>query len=447
MILKKIDPYPLFSQSSPENWAMNFPWLQNLKNSSLSRFKELGYPTPKQEDWKFTNLDPIFQTTFQIAENLPSDLSLFSAWKPIFLQIPNSIRLVFLNGYFAPELSGNLDALRKTPVRVEDFYSALKSNPDLIENKLAQIDRDPNNAFSALNTAFFQDGALIDLPDNTVLEMPIHLLFLTANQKRPSVTYPRVLVSIGRNCTANIIESYIGANREKYLTNAVTEISVGENSRAHHCKVQIENLNAVHMGRLTVRQNRDSEFTSHLISLGGQMARNELQIALDGEGAFCALNGLYKAGTRQHVDNQTLIDHLQPHGTSRELYKGILDGQSRAVFNGRIIVRPNAQKTDAIQSNKNLLLSDEGVIHSKPELKIFANDVKCKHGATIGRMDADMLFYLRSRGIGEEEAKRLLILAFASEIIDKIPIETLRHNLHQTIFEGLSHLGLPGGKT
>jgi Fe-S cluster assembly protein SufD len=262
-----------------------------------------------------------------------------------------------------------------------------------------------------------------------VLEEPIHLLFIATGDGVPSIVHPRVLVVLEEAAQATVVESYVGRGRGVYFTNAVSEVVLAEGAVADVYKLQRESVQAFHVAALGASQAKSSTFVSHVITLGGAIARNEVASTLGGEGADCTMNGLYEATGRQLVDNHTTIDHAKPHGTSRQLYKGILDGHAHGVFNGKVIVRPDAQKTDAVQSNKNLVLSDDATIDTKPELQIFANDVKCKHGATIGQLDHDVLFYLRSRGIGEAEARRLLVHAFSSEILDNVKLERVRAQL------------------
>jgi Fe-S cluster assembly protein SufD len=286
-----------------------------------------------------------------------------------------------------------------------------------------------------LNTAFFRDGAFIEIPDGLVLERPIYLLFISTAAGEPSIIQPRNLILAGRESQATIIECYIGASGS-YFTNSMTELAAGENSFIDSYKITAEG--GFHIGRLQVDQQRDSSFSSNSISLGGPLVRNDLVVALNGEGAQCSLDGLYFAAGREHVDNHTVIDHAKAHCSSREMYKGVLAGKSSAVFNGSIVVRKDAQKTDAKQSNRNLLLSEDAVVNSKPELEIYADDVRCTHGTTIGQIEHDALFYLRSRGIGEEEARDLLTYAFATEILDRIKVAPIRAAVEREMLWRLS---------
>ncbi|MBI2930830.1 MAG: Fe-S cluster assembly protein SufD [Planctomycetes bacterium] len=389
-----------------------------LRRRAIDRFAALGFPTGREEEWRFTDVTPVAETAFKLAAgaSLAGPLA-ETARGPL-----KACQLTFVNGRYAPQFS-NHDAA------AESLGALLKKGAAPLEAHLGQQASGDKNPFAALNTAFFRDGAVLRIPKGAVLEQPLHLLFISVPTGEPFVTHPRILIVVEEGAQATIVESYIGPAGGVYLTNAVTEIFAGPESLIDHYKVQRESAQAFHFATLQARQDRASVFASHSISLGAAIARNDIGTALDGEGAECTLNGLYEAGGRQLVDHHTMIDHAKPHGTSRELYKGILNGQARGVFDGRIIVRPNAQKTNAMQTNRNLLLSDKALVNTKPQLEILANDVKCKHGATIGHLDRDMMFYLRSRGIGFEEARRLLIHAFASEIVDEVKVDAVRAQL------------------
>lgn len=419
-------------------------WLQNLRQSAISRFAELGFPTTEDENWRFTSVAPIAKTRFKLADGYEQDSLRAEDLREVVFAGMDACRLVFVNGRYSAKLSSKAKFEKGDGICLESLAAALQSEPETIEQHLSRTAVLQGHSFNALNTAFFSDGAFVYLPEGFSLETPIHLLFISISNGQPLISHPRVLIVAGREAKAKIVESYVGMGSGNYFTNSVTELFVGENATVDYCKIQQENGKAFHVGSLNVRQDENSNFTSHSISFGGTLVRNDLNVALDAAGADCALNGLYMVSKHQHVDNHTTIDHAHPHGTSRELYKGILDGPSRAVFNGKIIVRPDAQKTDAMQTNKNLLLSEEGLIDTKPELKIFANDVKCKHGATIGQMDEEVLFYLRSRGIEEPAARALLVYAFASEMIDRIAIEPLKAALTRSLF---SKLPAPVGMT
>jgi len=299
--------------------------------------------------------------------------------------------------------------------------------------QLARIAPFDQHAFVALNTAFLDDGAYLKLPAGAIVPQPIHVLFITTSAAGRPVTHPRVLIVLEPNSQASVVETYAGDPDAAYFTNAVTEIVLGENAVLHHCKVQHESAAAYHIGSMQVRAGRSSTCASHSISLGGALVRNDIVAVLNGEGAECTLNGLYLADGQRLVDNHTTIDHAQPHCASREVYKGILADRARGVFNGKIVVRPDAQKTDAKQTNRALLLSADALINTKPQLEIFANDVKCTHGAAVGQLDDEAVFYLRSRGLGEAAARQLLIHAFAAEVLDRLSIEPIRARVEETL--------------
>jgi Fe-S cluster assembly protein SufD len=353
------------------------PWLQDLRHAAFQRFTELGFPTTHDEEWRFTNVAPIARTNFVQAGRA--------------LACP-------------PEAQQHL-------------------------GKYAPFD---HHAFVALNTAFLEDVTYIHIPRDQVVEQPIQIAHVGAGHARPAVAHPRTLIVVGPDAHCTIVETYSGAG--SYFTNAVTEIVAGSGSVVDHYKVQLESSSAFHIGVMFASLGRSANFSATCISLGGALVRNEVSATL-AEGTDATLNGLYLVNGTQHVDNHTSIDHAQPHGTSHELYKGILDGKASAVFNGRIIVRKDAQKTDSKQTNKNLVLSDEAVIDTKPELQIFADDVRCTHGATIGQLDAESLFYLQSRGIGKQDARSLLTYAFAQDIIDRIKVQSLKDSLERVLFE------------
>jgi Fe-S cluster assembly protein SufD len=331
---------------------------------------------------------------------------------------------VFVNGQHAARLS---HPGRPVPgIEVLSLGEVLRRQPQRVEPYLARITGEGANAFADLNTAFLEDGAAVFLSPGAVSEEPIHLIFLSTSPGSARVSYPRTLIVAGPGSRARIVESYGGPAGEVYFTNAVTEIVAGEDSSVDHYKLQEESESAFHVATLAVRQERASRFSNTQIALGAALFRQDIGVVLGGEGGECVLNGLFVADRSQHTDTHTRIDHATPHCVSRELYRGIMDGRARGVFHGLILVRKDAQKTDAYQTNRNLLLSREALVNSTPQLEILADDVKCKHGSTTGQLDPGALFYLRSRGIGEAAARSLLTYAFASEVLQGIPLETLR---------------------
>jgi Fe-S cluster assembly protein SufD len=398
--------------------AKSLTGFADLRKKAIARFAERGFPTGREERWRFTDTTPVTETHFKPATGTanPSQFSGLAAGALKALQI------TFVDGRFAPAFS----ALDLPPgVGIESLAEVLKTSPDV----LAPYVLVPEEPFELLNTAFFRDGAVLRIGDGVTLDRPIHVLYLSSLHGEPYAMHPRMVITLGRGARASVVQSYLGPSGGTYLLNAVTTAALGEGSALDLTKVQRESPQAFHFESLDVRVGRSAAFTHHSISLGARLAPNDLDVTLEGEGAECSLFGLYEVAGQQHVDHHTLIDHAKPNCTSRELYKGVLDGRARAVFDGRIIVRPDAQKTSAMQTNKNLLLSKEALVHTKPQLEIFANDVKCKHGATIGQLDSDVLFYLRSRGIGLAEARRLLVHAFVSEIIDSVKADAVRSQI------------------
>ena len=397
----------------------------SLRDDAFSCFDRLGFPTTRLEEWRFTNVAPIAGTTF-VATTPDTD---YTRAELDALKLPRlgGPELVFVNGRFAPALSMT-DGL-PAGVRTRSLATVLADDAETIAPHLGRLARFDSHAFTALNTAFLRDGAVIEVASGVVVDTPIHLVFVTRSGAEPVLSHPRVLVLTDANSQVRVVESHAGDGETAYLNNTVTEISVGDHAVVDHYTVVREAESAFRVGSLHATLGRAGNFSSHTITLGGALVRNEASVVLAGEGGACTLNGLYLANGRQLVDNQTTIDHAQPHCDSHELYKGILDGRSRAVFNGKIIVRLDAQKTDAKQSNKALLLSESAQITTKPQLEIFADDVKCTHGATVGQLDTSSLFYLRSRGLSREQARQLLTHAFAADLLGHIKVEAIRAQL------------------
>jgi Fe-S cluster assembly protein SufD len=411
-------------------------WLLPLRKAAIARFAELGFPGTRHEEWRYTNVAPIAKSEFEPAS---ADLKTVTREQlsPFVFGDPDPILLVFVNGFFNEALS-SLAALPKG-VRVGSLATAVKQDVPLLEPHLGRHAAFDDQAFVALNTALMQDGALVHLGRNVVADRPIHLLFFSTASERPYASHPRVLILADPNSQAAIVEHYAGADEGTYFTNPVTEIVACENAVIDHYKVERESEEAFHVSTTQIHQYKSSAVSSHTISLGGRLVRHDLNAVLDEEGCDCTLNGLYMINGNQHVDNHLRVVHARPHCTSREFFKGILDGRARGVFTGRIIVCPDAQKTDGKQTNMNLLLSEEAQVESKPQLEIFADDVKCTHGATIGQVDKDALFYLRSRGLADDAARSMLIYAFARESLEHIQVEGLRTQLEQLLFERMPH--------
>ena len=404
-----------------------------LRKAGITRFAELGFPTLHDEDWRFTNVAPIAKLPFNpILEPVPGGVTAEAVAQSTFGSL-SATRLVFVNGHYVPELS-TPPADRK--IKVDSLARALSVDPDGIEKHLGQHAEDEDNPFTALNTAFFQDGALIEIPAGHTVGAPIHLLFVTTDKETGASTHPRNLIIAGKNSRATVLESYIGKDGS-YFTNAVTELVMGEGASLEHCKFQDESLRAFHIAAIHAHLGRSANLISHSIATGAKLSRNNIRTVLAGEGVECVLNGLYLTHNDQLADHHMVVEHAQPHCNSHEYYNGILDGRSKGVFHGRILVRQPAQKTDAKQTNKNLLLSEEATIDTKPQLEIYADDVKCTHGATVGQLNEESIFYLRTRGIGVEKARRMLIHAFAGEIIERIRYAPAREELDRIVWDRL----------
>ena len=402
-----------------------------LRKEALNRFGLLEFPTQKDEEWKYTNISPLLKHNFVPSSGkVPIEKELVK--KNLFDEIEHSL-LVFVNGHFTDEHSD----IKNLPsgVVAGSFSEAIKNNSPLIEKHFTKYAHHQNNIFTALSTAYTNDGAFIYVPDGKIVKEPIHLLFITNSKDQKLLTQPRNLFVAGKNSQVSIIEHYVSTEESIYFTNAVTEIVADESSVVNHIKLQEESGNAFHIARMEVDQERNSNFSSHSISIGGELTRNDVNTRFNDEGGECTLNGLYMIEGNQLFDAHTLIDHAMPHCTSYEHYKGILEDKSRGVFNGKVIVRPDAQKTNAFQENNNILLSNDAVVNTKPQLEIFADDVKCSHGATIGQLDEEARFYLKSRGIGEEASRTILLHAFASDVITSIKTESVRDYIEKIITE------------
>lgn len=405
-------------------------FLRGIRSRGMERFAETGFPTTRDEDWKYTSVAPIAKVAFRLAPPRPPALSptLIESFR---LPRGTAYEIVFVNGAFSPELS-QVPALPKG-VHVGRLADAAAKDRAAVEPLLARLASPESAPFVALNTAFLEDGAFVRVDRGTVVDKPIHVLHLATSPGEPVVAHPRLLAAFGERAEATLVETFAGIPGGVTFTNAVSEIAAGPAAVVKHVKIELELETSFHVATTHVRLERATNFSSQSISIGGAIVRNDANAVFGGEGAEATLDGLYLARGRQLVDNHTAIDHALPNCASREVYKGVLDGRARGVFNGKVFVRADAQKTDGKQTNKNLLLSEHASIDTKPQLEIFANDVKCTHGATIGQIDENALFYLRSRGIGRETARSLLIYAFATEITHKVPVEALRVRLEDLV--------------
>lgn len=404
-------------------------WLRTVRSSAIATFETAGFPSMKNEDWHFTNVAPLAAHKFQPAKK-GADVSSETISRIGFDQ--DWITLVFVNGRLQPQ--GNALTL-PAGLSITSLANEIGSDSEVIKRHFAKLATPESSSFTALNTAFANDGAVVRLAANTVVEKPIHLVFLSDSGAERAAIHPHNLIFAEKHSQATVIESYVAGGADIYFTNAVTEVFVAEGARLSHYKLQRESQNAFHVGTLQVHQARDSRYESFSFATGAELSRTNVYTTLAGDAAEAVLNGLYMVDGKQHVDHQTRIEHVAPNCPSHELYKGILDGRSHGVFNGKVYVHPEAQKTDGKQSNNNLLLSQEARVDTKPQLEIFADDVKCTHGATVGRLDDTALFYMRSRGISPSQARRLLTYAFAADVLEKIELEPLKEALEAQVLE------------
>ena len=401
-------------------------WLPTVRRAAIARFATLGFPTPRNEDWHFTSVAPIAESEFHpldspSGEVRPADLAPFLFGR---VEWPT---IVFVNGRYAPELSTTATVV--PGVRVTNLARAWREAPELLERHLSKIATFDAHSFTALNTAFMYDGAVVHVAKGVQADSPIHLLHVVDPIAARAVMHPRHLIVVDQHANARVIESYVSLGDARYFTNAVTEVALGDGAHLAHYKIQRESQRAYHVGTIEVHQPRDSKYASFSFATGAALSRTNIYTMLDGEGAEVWMNGLYMVDDEQHVDHQTRIEHAQPNCASHEVYKGILGGASHGVFNGKVFVRPIAQKTDGKQENNNLLLSDKARVDTKPQLEIFADDVKCTHGATVGKLDALSLFYMKSRGLSAELARRLLIYAFAADVLERLEVAEVRDAL------------------
>ena len=440
-ILKEQSAYSAAFRALQATGSADSPsWVERLRENAFARFEKLGFPSIKHEEWKYTNVAPIAKAEFNLAftsrKETPPALDV-AQLRGFIYEEAKLCQLVFVNGIYRRELS-SIESL-PDGVAVMDMADALKEEKyaTILREQLARGADFDDNAFTALNTAFIASGAFLFIPKGAQVESPVHLLFLADARQAAIASFPRVLVVAESGSTTTLIESYASLSDDAYFTNAVVEINLMDGARLSHYRVQRESAAAFHVATTRATLARNSNYDSTAITLGAQLSRQDIFVTLDEEGAECWVDGLYIVGEGQHTDTHSLIDHRQPHCTSHQLYKGILDGKSRAVFNGKIFVREGAQQTDARQTNRNLLLSNEARVDTKPQLEIFADDVKCAHGATVGQLEEEELFYLASRGLDAELARNLLTYGFAEEVIEKIKIESIKAQLDKAVLNRL----------
>jgi Fe-S cluster assembly protein SufD len=408
-------------------------WLQNLREEGLAAFSEQGWPTQSLEAWKYTSLQEVRETAFA-SPNLVAEPTVSAEDLQDFKLDIDTAQLVFVNGQYREEFS---DLSPVDEVTVTSLAEVLENEPERLEAYLGNFAEPDDEALTGLNTASFADGAFVEVPEGTVVDEPIHVLHVTADVGEPVAVHPRTLVVANANSQVSVVETYAGVDDAHVLTNAVTEIAANENATVDHVRLNRENDETIHVGTQEFEQQRDSNVRSTTVTFGSKLTRNNVYDVLDAEGVDAVLNGLYMGTEDQHVDNFTNIRHDEPHGDSRQLYKGVLDDASRGVFRGTIYVSPGAQKTNGYQHNPNLLLSEDSLANSVPQLEIFADDVKCSHGSTTGDVDEKWLFYLQSRGLSKDEAQDLLTYSFAGEVIEEISIEPVREVVQDLVLDKL----------
>jgi len=410
-------------------------WLGSLRRGALRRLEEIGFPTTKNEDWHFTNPTPLTWRCFAPDQNVTPGTVTAEQLAP-YLFDGDWATVVFVDGRYDAALSrgvetnvskGTIGSLR------EAFRDDLKTR--MLERLIGGAASYQENAFTALNTAFLQDGVFVHAPSDVTIGRPVHVLHVITADARDRLVSPRTLIVADTHAALTVVESFVSFGETSHFTNAVSEVYLAPGARVRHYKIQREALDAVHVGSTYTHQAQDSNYESFSFAVGASLSRTNISTVLDGPGAHATVNGVYMVAGTQTVDHQTRIEHARENCTSHEVYRGILDGESHGVFNGKVYVRPEAQKTDGKQSNNNLLLSDRAKIDTKPQLEIFADDVKCTHGATIGRLDPTALFYLKSRGVGTERARQLLTYAFAADVLEQITVEPVKARLEELAFE------------
>ncbi len=432
--MKASDPYlARFEDTFEREGASRGPsWLYPIRKAGISRFAEIGLPTPQHEDWRFTNVAPIARLPFKPLLT-PTEANV-KVDQFNFTSLPSS-RLVFVNGHYSARLSSVLP--QDSGIQIGSLSTAMAGDGALLQKYLGRFAKADENGFSALNSAFFTDGAFIHVPTGKAVRDAVHVMFISTTSEGGAAIHPRNLIIAEPGSKLTLIESYVCTVQSAYVTNAVSEFVIGDNAHVEHCKFQEESRTGYHVAAQHFHIGRNANVISHSFAFGAKLSRNNIRTTLAGEGLDCILNGLYITHDEQLADHHMIVEHAKPHCNSHEYYNGILDDRSKGVFHGRILVQQEAQKTDAKQTNKNLLLSDDATIDTKPQLEIYADDVKCTHGATIGQLNDESIFYLRARGIGLETARRILIHAFAGEIIDRVRCEPLREELDRLVWDRL----------
>ena len=415
-------------------------WLQSLRQKAFAHFTEAGFPTTHDEDWRFTNVSTVAGTDFELA---PAESVARKQLEPFGVS-GFACQLVFVNGVWSKELSsiGGFPA----SVKIGSLAAQFAEDPQRLERHLGRYLNIERDAFAALNSSFIEDGIYIEVPSGVAVEEPVYALFVTVPGSSPTMNHPRNLIVAGESSQVTVVEDYVSLGEGITFSNTATELIADENANVSHYMIVREGGTAYNFSTLRIQQGRNANVATHSLLLSGALVRNNVHPVLAGEGSECLINGLFMANGRQHMDNYMLVEHASPHCNSRQFYNGILNGQSHGVFHGRIIVHKDAQKTDAKQTNRNLLLCDDAQIDTKPQLEIYADDVKCTHGATIGQVDENALFYLRSRGLDEASARHVLLLAFAHECLERMSSQPVRDHLERLVVAGLPEAAQSSGE-
>lgn len=412
-------------------------FLHDIRKDALTKLKDLHFPTIKDEEWKYTNIAPLMKENFVLPEKVEATkIDEEFIYKNSFTDFDYD-RIVFINGKFSPQFS-IIGELPKGAV-IGSLAKAITENTEIVKKYIGKYSK-VEHAFTAMNQTYSTDGLFVYLPEGKMLERSIQVFFVNGNENEKILSIPRNLVIAESGSSGKIIVNYVGVNNNSYFTNTLSEIHVDVNANLDYIKIQSEKKNAFHIDKTDIYQDKGSIFNHYSFAFGAALSRTDISSVLDNENIDCHFYGIYLGKDKQHLDHHTFVDHAKPNCMSNEVYKGILDDESRGVFNGQILVRPDAQKTNAYQSNKTVLLSDKATIDTKPQLEIFANDVKCSHGATIGKLDEEAYFYIRSRGVEDKIAQSMLIHAFAADVIEAVNIEQLRDQLNHKLFETLNRI-------
>ena len=410
-----------------------------IRTKAIEEFNIEKFPTKKDEEWKYTNINPILKNRFIPSPIFSKDSENLDIVKDYKFPDFDAYRFVFINGIFNKQLSN--ETILSDGIIAESLYNLNETKNSILKKIFTEQEKtEKGNIFNTLNTAFVYDGFVFYLKKNNLIEKPLHIINIATSEGEKPLIQPKNFIYLEDNTSAEIIFEYVGEENSEYFTNVVSNITLEENSHLKFYKIQNESEKAFHIERTDIKQQHSSSVKHFSLSFGAAITRNDINAKLDGENIECNLYGLYLGNKNQQIDNHTFIEHSEPNSNSNELYKGILDNEAKGIFSGKILVQKEAQKTNAFQSNKSVLLSDKAISNSKPQLEIYADDVKCSHGATVGKLDQEALFYIRSRGVPLEAARSMLIRAFIDDVVKEITIEQLKEKVNHTIFEHLQRV-------